>query len=241
MGFNFEDKVTYKDLSPSLKDMIDDKVTKRVFLEHANDHNIHIDREERAYWNSIEEKCKAYSDNNRNELESNMNSKINDISSNTTKIISQLKPVAYSASYNDLKDKPDTFFKGLIMPYSGSTSRIPKGWHICDGSNGTPDLRDRFIVGAGRSYNLGTTGGSNFVKLQECHLPNHRHTFPGDDQIWNAYGNEFPIQRNVSGWDWVSEGSGCTNRVYWSGATGGGEAHENRPPFYALYFIMYIG
>ena len=50
------------------------------------------------------------------------------------------------------------FLSGMIMMYNSSSA--PSGWYLCNGSNGTPDLRDRFIVGAGNSYSHGTTGGS---------------------------------------------------------------------------------
>ena len=49
---------------------------------------------------------------------------------------------------------------GIIM-WSGASAAVPSGWHLCDGSGGTPDLRDRFIVGAGSSYAVAATGGSN--------------------------------------------------------------------------------
>ena len=48
---------------------------------------------------------------------------------------------------------------GIIM-WSGSVGSIPSGWLLCDGTSGTPDLRDRFIVGAGNSYAVGATGGA---------------------------------------------------------------------------------
>ena len=47
----------------------------------------------------------------------------------------------------------------MIIMYNSATA--PSGWYLCDGNNGTPDLRDRFIVGAGNSYSLNATGGSN--------------------------------------------------------------------------------
>jgi len=47
---------------------------------------------------------------------------------------------------------------GIIM-WSGSIGSIPTGYYICDGTNGTPDLRDRFVVGAGNTYAVGNTGG----------------------------------------------------------------------------------
>jgi len=48
---------------------------------------------------------------------------------------------------------------GGIIAWSGSIGSIPTGYVICNGSNGTPDLRDRFIVGAGNTYSVGNTGG----------------------------------------------------------------------------------
>ena len=50
---------------------------------------------------------------------------------------------------------------GVIMLWSGASNAIPSGFVLCDGNNSTPDLRDRFVVGAGNSYNVGATGGSN--------------------------------------------------------------------------------
>ena len=52
-----------------------------------------------------------------------------------------------------------SFVSGMIIMYNSATA--PSGWYLCDGNNGTPDLRDRFIVGAGNSYSLNATGGSN--------------------------------------------------------------------------------
>ena len=49
---------------------------------------------------------------------------------------------------------------GVIVMWSGSIASIPTGWLICDGTNGTPDLRNRFIVGAGSTYSVAGTGGS---------------------------------------------------------------------------------
>ena len=52
------------------------------------------------------------------------------------------------------------FVSGMIMLWSGSTSSVPSGWALCNGSNGTPDLRNRFVVGAGCTYAVNATGGS---------------------------------------------------------------------------------
>lgn len=52
---------------------------------------------------------------------------------------------------------------GVILMWSGSTDTIPAGWALCNGQNGTPDLTDRFILGAGKTYQPGTTGGAATV------------------------------------------------------------------------------
>ena len=52
---------------------------------------------------------------------------------------------------------------GVILMWSGTTDNIPKGWFLCDGTNGTPNLRDRFIIGAGGKYSPGATGGAASV------------------------------------------------------------------------------
>ena len=53
--------------------------------------------------------------------------------------------------------------KGGIIIWSGSVNDIPAGWVLCDGSNGTPDLRDRFVLGAGNNYTVGATGGKKHI------------------------------------------------------------------------------
>lgn len=65
---------------------------------------------------------------------------------------------------------------GVILLWSGSTATIPGGWALCNGSNGTPDLRDRFVVGAGSTYSVAATGGSATSTLTANELPAHTHS-----------------------------------------------------------------
>jgi microcystin-dependent protein len=65
---------------------------------------------------------------------------------------------------------------GGIIIWSGSIAAIPVSWQLCDGTNGTPNLRDRFVVGAGTSYGVGATGGANTVTLDATMIPSHTHT-----------------------------------------------------------------
>lgn len=65
---------------------------------------------------------------------------------------------------------------GIITLWSGAISAIPSGWLLCNGANSTPDLRDRFVVGAGTTYAVGATGGANTVTLDSTMIPSHTHS-----------------------------------------------------------------
>lgn len=114
---------------------------------------------------------------------------------------------------------------GTICMWSGSIVSIPAGWALCNGSNGTPDLRDRFIVGAGAGYAVGATGGEATHTLTVDEMPRHNHT----------------ITSLGGGGTGSGAGLNCVDNPTYQGHTcpaGGGQAHENRPPYYALAYIM---
>lgn len=118
--------------------------------------------------------------------------------------------------------------KGIIMAWSGSS--IPSGWAFCDGSNGTPDLRSKFIIGSGQSNGLSTysanqTGGNETVTMSIDQMPPHFHTY----NYYAMTGNG----DNIDGRYWCPTGvSGTTQN------TGGGQPFDIRPPYYALAWIM---
>jgi len=220
---------------------------------------------------------------------------------------------------------------GAILAWSGSIATIPAGFVICDGTNSTPDLRDRFIVGAGTTYAVDATGGANTVTLATTEIPGHTHTVSGTTASDGAHthnvsgntsntgahthnvsgntsntgahthsgstsntgahthtvvvspGNNIQFQggayRNAQGGgdtgssgahshnfntnsdgahshtlsgtadsagahshtlSGTADSAGAHTHTFstTSGSTGGGAAHENRPPFYALAYIM---
>ena len=119
---------------------------------------------------------------------------------------------------------------GCILIWSGAANAIPTGYALCDGNNSTPDLRDRFVVGAGNSYSVGATGGANTVTLSVNEIPSHTHVI--DTHGSQGSGGFSAIGHGRStGNQSSSDASGVAN-------TGGGAAHENRPPYYALCYIM---
>jgi len=206
---------------------------------------------------------------------------------------------------------------GVITLWSGSIISIPSGWVLCNGSNGTPNLQDRFVVGAGSTYAVNAIGGANTVTLDATMIPAHTHTVsasgttsavsndhshtfsgttsgqsnthshgvsdpghthanrmkitagggafgavqpagdPGTYDPFNTTGGRTEIQASATG---ISIGnanadhshtySGTTSGISANhthtvtvtgttgSGTGGGLAHENRPPYFALAYIM---
>ena len=181
---------------------------------------------------------------------------------------------------------------GIIVMWSGVAAAVPSGWYLCDGQNGTPDLRNRFIVGAGSSYEVGNTGGSDSVTLTTEQMPshshgfsltansngNHSHSYSGTTSTYTSASGSGTIRgqaydtgdfhSTTTGYvqagksDYSSQtlwtmniGGGGSHSHTYSGSTssggahthsisgsisntGGGQSHENRPPYYALCFIM---
>lgn len=134
---------------------------------------------------------------------------------------------------------------GIIM-WTSETLPDQEHWAVCDGSNGTPDLRARFVVGVSKDkdYELGKTGGKDQVKLTVAQMPKHYHqmNFWGYGVSRFSNNNEFFAVSDHSGSKTYKNGR-TTDRTPWDdkqGGVGGDEPHENRPPYYALYYIMRV-
>ena len=121
----------------------------------------------------------------------------------------------------------EAFVKGMIILWYGDTNNVPNGFALCDGTNDTPDLRDKFVVGAGSAYTPGDTGGADSVTLTVDQIPPHTHTYIDQYVVINAGYRPWPANNND-----------CAARNINSGSAGGGQSHENRPPYHALCYIM---
>ena len=150
---------------------------------------------------------------------------------------------------------------GAIILWSGAASAIPSGFVLCNGSNSTPDLRGRFVIGAqgdsGNTYDVGDTGGSETHTLTTSEMPSHTHVATstvtdsghdhyglyysggdGGDNGGAATGNDsISNSNNSQNLGTTTDTTGITVATT-NAATGGGGAHENRPPYYALCYIM---
>ena len=153
------------------------------------------------------------------------------------------------------------FPSGGIIIWSGSAAAIPAGWFLCDGANSTPNLRDRFVVGAGSTYAVGATGGAATVTLTTGNLPAHTHTVNINTGAMSANASHtHTVPSNVDNLG-VNTGNGTAgitggdlqivnsttsasnidhvhNVNGNTGSIGSGTAHENLPPYYALCYIM---
>ena len=121
---------------------------------------------------------------------------------------------------------------GMIMMWAGAVSQIPAGWVLCDGGNGSPNLRGLFVVGAGPgSYPVGDKGGTNEVQLTIDQMPSHTHMH-----------RHLPAYFGDAGGNAMAQGGGTkAEPPKWeTDATGRGLPHENRPPYYALCYIMKV-
>ena len=141
--------------------------------------------------------------------------------------------------------------KASVMNLSGGTSANPY-WRLCDGSNGTPDLRSRFVIGAGQALGLtnrifGSVGGSETVSLTAEQMPSHSHNvailIPGhggsDGERDAADGgtNSQPLTNDKSVYpEGALDGSGLPKVT--CSAAGEGKEHDNMPPYTALWYIM---
>lgn len=134
----------------------------------------------------------------------------------------------------------DMYFvpRGLIIMWSGTPAQIPAGWQFCDGSNGTPDLRNKFIYGIGVEGDM----GAHSETTNHAHTVSHTHTL-SIAAFWSDYGN--PRTSNGGG----DENSNHNHSISLPGATsddatkaaGGAPvvtSADNYPPYYKLAYIM---
>jgi hypothetical protein len=152
----------------------------------------------------------------------------------------------------------------MIMMWYGTTSNVPYGWQLCNGDNGTPDLRDRFVIGAGAAYNTNTQGGAasntaitasngahshagitGNTALSIAQMPNHTH--PASGTVLTVSGTGYFIHQ-------AGQQTGGTSTLVAN--TGGGQGHDHTissdgahthsvvvstiPPYYALCYIMKV-
>ena len=162
--------------------------------------------------------------------------------------------VLLSAGSGNTPTWGNAFVAGMIMLWSGSSASIPTGWLLCDGSSSTPDLRNRFVVGATSTYAVGATGGS-----ADAIVVSHTHTYSGTTVSAGTHNHDFTViaQNSDSGGSGKITGGSqnIANDGSYTGTTTSAGAHDhtfsgttasngssgtnaNLPPYYALCYIM---
>ena len=126
---------------------------------------------------------------------------------------------------------------GIIM-WSGSIVSIPTGWSLCNGSNGTPDLRDKFVVGAGSGYSVAATGGSaDAVVVSHTHIINDPgHTHPYDTQNSGGGGGGMQLISQSP----ANRSTGISTTGITIDSSGESGTNKNLPPYFAIAFIMRV-
>ena len=129
----------------------------------------------------------------------------------------------------------DSFVTGMIIMWNSTVASIPTGFVLCDGNNGTPDLRGRFVVGhhpSNGDYDVDDTGGAEDVTLTIAQIPSHKH----DTSVDNT--NLFPSNGQTS-IGFGGAGSYPATTFSMSNPTNGESVtNKNLPPYYALAYIM---
>lgn len=150
------------------------------------------------------------------------------VDTNTTNISTNTNDI--TTIKNEIKNLQDAMPVGSIIMFDGKAEEIPSGWAICDGTNGTPNLIDRFILA---STYAGGTGGKSQITLTVSQLPPHRHRLK---KCW--YGkSDNADDRQVVRWD----NSVSTNDQILTEETGLGLPINIIPPYYRLIYIMKVG
>jgi len=138
-------------------------------------------------------------------------------------------------NYSDFKRLDLSYLmpKGAIIMWGGAIVDIPGGWNLCDGAGGRPNLSSKFIVGydaADVDYNaIGKTGGEKKHVLTVTEMPSHSHTIHFDEYATGDSANP--------GYD-GGPNNYDSNVDKSTSSTGGNAAHENRPPYYTLAYII---
>ena len=106
---------------------------------------------------------------------------------------------------------------GVVTMFAGTILQIPTGWALCDGNYGTPDLRDKFVLGAGLTFAVGAEGGVTV----------HNHAFTGD-----GHDHTLSIGAGVAG------GATYSATTESDPATGTTDNGGSLPPYYSLAYTM---
>ena len=140
-------------------------------------------------------------------------------------VITELKLDQLTQNVVYLQDK--VIPTGGIILWSGSVASIPSGWFLCDGNNNTPDLRGRFVVGAGGAYNPGVTGGAN---THNHDLQNHVHyvnSVGTDHTHWMAHTHTMANHQHYISFNSGDNSDGGRGRASGSSSSADSPHHHN--------------
>ena len=160
-------------------------------------------------------------------------------------------------TYLPIKEYPE-LYAVIGNRYNEAVSAGGARYNTAEGYFRLPDLKGRFIVGVNDSfpdYNLGSTGGEEKHKLTVNEIPSHNHVYTDDTHAdgksfkvpeglkssgINEAGDNFTANRQWDGHANSSAEDTGIGTIYLTGRTGNDQPHENRPPYYSLYYIIKV-
>lgn len=161
--------------------------------------------------------------------------------------------------------------KKVALPFWGEVNSIPKGWQLCDGTNGTPDLRGMFLAGYDPNEVdqnvIGKQGGSHKITLKQEEMPVHKHSgsinishnhgfkdryyieahpdngIDGEERIYSsvAGGGDTDYDNNYLYYKNSNTDYHYGTKSFTTANSGEGKPHENRPKYYTMAWIAYVG
>lgn len=165
-------------------------------------------------------------------LTTNLSKEISDRKSADTALETKInqeiadRQTAISESVDSITTNILTLLKGIIVMWSGTIDTIPNGWVLCNGSNGTPDLTDKFVMGAGKTYSAFDKGGQASITLTAQNMPKHNHS--ASISISNAGGHTHNRgNMNIYGTFTASDYAFSYSGTFWKISAGNGRPNKS--------------
>lgn len=154
----------------------------------------------------------------------------------TGQVLTKKSKDDYDVEWENSSGGVSSIPRGLIAIWSGSADDVPKGWHLCDGEDGTPDLRGRFVLGASEEHEVGEDGGEETVTLTVDQMPSHNHR--ADVEI----GSNAALNKSGTSSARFAQALSGSGKTYESNVASNGSSkpHNNMPPYYVLCYIMKV-
>lgn len=212
-------------------------------LDHEMTHLYRFNDEQRT--NDDMQPWEPFADTEPNEAYDNVpTSPLMSLLNDTDHTKPEQSPLMEAAMAPTVEPEEKELLPGMIVLWSGAIANIPFGWALCDGTNGTPNLTDVFVLGAGGIYSVGASGVNTMEDVEEFvlledNLPSHAHSISEDGEHTGHVTSytSAAAGADISAYDRFDE-AGAHDHGGSTGLTGTALEMDITPPYYALAYIM---